>query len=272
MKERYLVFILIISFMIGCQDNVVENDLGYVEKFIVRSKLEAGKPISVYFGKTLPPNQPFDISKAFVSDVNARIVYKGRDYPLIHESNGNYKTKNDLAASNGETYELFAEWNGKSAYAITQVPFTTTFQGAKVIPDTTQPGDTTYYFEGFLTPRPGAVYGATWSIISNDNTFTEEDTVIVNLLREKDKDLKGFLLLQTRNISNELLSKYRDFLFIRIHAFDEQFYNYFITQDANNASTNIFSQAGVNLRWNVKGENALGMFIGKSDYIIRVSY
>ncbi|WKZ69141.1 MAG: DUF4249 family protein [Melioribacteraceae bacterium] len=272
MKNFYInriIFVFVLSFSIwSCSDQIVDNDLSFNEKVVVRSLLEAGKPIEVYFGKTFPPNSTFDPSKTFLEDVNVSIRNGSNIFPLEHIGDGIY-VNNNLIAVNGEEYSLNAVWHGDTIKAQTYIPFSTTFQKAQVQSEISAAGDSVFYLQGFLTPRENAVYGATWSVLDALDTVRIEDDVIPNLVREKDANLAGLLLIKTRSIPNNLVKQYRNSLFIRIHAFDEVFYNYFITQDANNASTNIFSQSGINLRWNVTG-NAIGLFIGKSDFIIKI--
>jgi len=264
-----IIFVLVISIAIySCSDQIVDNDLSFNEKVVVRSLLEAGKPIEVYFGKTFSPNTEFDPGKSFLEDVIVSIKNGSKTYSLEHVGDGIY-LNNNLTAINGEEYSLTAVWSGDTIKAQTYIPFSTTFQKAQLQSEISATGDSVFYLQGYLTPRENAVYGATWSVLNALDTIRVEDDVIPNLVREKDANLAGLLLIRTRAIPRNLVRQYRNSLFIRIHAFDEVFYNYFITQDANNASTNIFSQSGINLRWNVTG-NAIGLFIGKSDFIIKI--
>jgi hypothetical protein len=265
---KRIIFLFLIGILLSsCGDSIVNNDLGYKEHLVVRGILVAGEPITVYFGKSLPLQQTFDSANANLKNVFAYITHNLKNDTMYYTGNGIYKCKS-LIAQNGETYSLFANWNNSVVRSETSVPFTASFQNASL--DTViENNDTSFTVKGVLTPRPGAVYGATWSIISSNPSYVLEDSVISILAREKDKDLLGNLLIKTRKISIDLVRKWRSNLFIRVHAFDEQIYNFFITQDANNASNNIFGNSGVNLRWNVSGDG-IGMFIGKTDFIVRV--
>jgi hypothetical protein len=253
----------------NCDDQIVENDLGYNEKAVVRGLLEAGKPVKVYLGKTYPPNTTFTKEDGYLTDAEAFIINRGNQHPLEYQGEGIYSAGDEVVAVNGQEYELNFIWKGDTIKSKTHVPFSTTFQQARLIKEFDPDSNVTYHLEGFLVPRENAVYGATWMVIDQEDTLTIESEVIPNILREQDQNLDGLLLLRTENIPEELVENYRNSLFIRVHAFDEVFYNYFITQDANNASTNIFSQSGINLRWNVEG-NAIGLFLGKSDFVIKV--
>lgn len=266
-KNIIIIFIMLI-FISGCEQNVVENDLEFNEKLVVRALLEAGKPIEVYFARTLPLQDQYDTLKANLEDVVAVIIRRGVEHKLEHIKDGRYRA-GTLIAENGESYKLFVEWNGKVITAETRVPSSTTFQNGRVTLTIENETDSVYNIEGLLTPREGAVYGVTWSVFNAQHQFSFEDDVIPVLLREEDKDLQNRLLLRTREIPGEIIKQWRNSLFIRVHAFDEQFYNFFITQDANRATSNIFSQSGINLRWNVTGD-AIGMFIGKTDFIIKI--
>jgi hypothetical protein len=268
--KTLIKYLLMLSLMIlfSCEDAVVENNLTYQERLVVRGLLVAGNPITVSFEKTLPLDQPFDSTEAQLGDVTAYITHNNTVDTLQYLANGIYRTSS-MIAQNGEEYELHAEWNGKILTGDTRVPYTTTFQNGKIITAVNETGDTVHYVQGLLTPREGAVYGATWVILDPQSGYHIEDDVIPLLQRESDKDLNNRLTLKTRNIPDSLYYTWRNYFYIRVHAFDEAFYNFFLTQDANNASTNIFSQSGINLRWNVEGDG-IGMFIGKSDFYIKV--
>lgn len=264
---KYL-FISGLLFFYSCENAVVENDLIYEERLVVRGLLVAGNPIEVTFERTLPLDQPFDSTKAQLSDVTAYITHNDVIDTLQYTGAGKYRSS-AMIAQNGEGYKLSAEWNGKSLTGETSVPYTTTFQNGKIITEVNENGDTVHYIQGLLTPREGAVYGASWVILDPLSGFHLEDNVIPVLLRESDKDLNNRLTLKTRNIPDTLYAAWHNYFYIRVHAFDEEFYNFFVTQDANNASSNIFSQSGINLRWNVEGDG-IGMFIGESDYYVKV--
>jgi hypothetical protein len=266
MIKYSLIAVLFIFY--SCEDAVVDNDLTYQERLVVRGLLVAGNPIRVSFERTLPLDQPFDSTKAQLSDVTAYITHNEVVDTLQYIGNGNYRTSS-MIAQNGEEYKLNAEWNGKSLTGNTKVPFTTTFQNGRIMTGVNEEGDTVHYIQGLLTPRVGAVYGATWVILDPQSGYHIEDDVIPLLQRESDKDLNNRLTLKTRNIPDSLYTAWKNYFYIRVHAFDEAFYNFFLTQDANNAGTNIFSQSGINLRWNVEGDG-IGMFIGKTDFYIKV--
>jgi hypothetical protein len=269
MLMKSLIKILIITsiFFTSCEQEIVENDLSYQEKLVVRGILTAGDTIEVYFGRTLPPNIPFNPEEANLKNVSAYIKSESAIDTLVYKGNGIYRTT-EMIARNGEEFQLYAEWNNKSVYAETQVPFSTTFQNGRLLEENGSEG-TDYFIQGILEPRRGAVYGATWVIINAQSGFRLEDSVISVLQREEDKNLQNHLTIRSRNIPEELVRQWRSSFFIRVHAFDEEFYKFFLTQDANNATNNIFSQSGINLRWNVEGE-AIGMFIGKTDFLIKI--
>jgi hypothetical protein len=269
MNKLFMSAIYFIILLQGCkQESVVVNDLQFEEKLVVRSMLTAGQPIRVYFSKTVPVSGSYNPDDFIVKDVIASINNENNSYKLTYADSG-YYTYPGLNASNGETYSLKADWKGKQSTSQTIVPFSTQYQNAKLVTEVNGT-DTTYSLQCMLTPRTGAVYGVTWVIINADSVFRLEDTVIPELLREQDKNLLNLLILKTRNIPNELINKWRKSLFIRVHAFDAQYYNFFLTQNANTATTNVFNQSNISLRWNVKG-GGIGMFIGETNFIIKVN-
>lgn len=269
MKKLIIPIIYFVLLLQGCkQETTIVNDLQFEEKLVVRSILTSGQPIRVYFSKTVPITGSYNPDDFIVKDVIATIVNEDITYKLTYADSG-YYTSPGFIASNGETYNLTANWNGKQSTSQTTVPYSTQYQNAKFIANVNGT-DTTYFLQCLLTPRTGAVYGVTWVIINKDSVFRTEDTVIPELLREQDKNLQNLLILKTRNIPADLVNKWRNSFFIRVHAFDSQYYNFFLTQNSNSASTNVFNQSNVGLRWNVKG-GGIGMFIGETDFIIKVN-
>jgi hypothetical protein len=269
MKKIFIPLLYLVLLLEGCkQETTIVNDLQYEEKLVVRSILTAGQPVRVYFSKTVPISGSYNPDDFIVKDVKASIVNEDSTYNLAYTDSG-YYTSPGLVASNGETYNLTANWNGKQSTSQTTVSYSTQYQNAKLIADVSGT-DTTYSLQCLLTPSTGAVYGVTWLIINADSVFRLEDTVIPELLREQDKNLQNLLILKTRSIPTELVNKWRRSFFIRIHAFDSQYYNFFLTQNSNSASTNVFNQGNLGLRWNVKG-GGIGMFIGETDFIVKVN-
>lgn len=270
MIKKLLLFTVFTLLLIqGCKQEItVVNDLTYTEKLVVRALLIAGQPIKVYLTKTLPLSGSYNPDDFNVKDASASIVNENKKYSLTYSDSGYYISPG-LNASNGETYYLTTNWNGKQSTSQTTVPFSTQYQNASLMTEVNGT-DTTYFLQCMLTPGTGAVYGVTWVIINADSVFRLEDTVIPELMREQDKNLLNLLVLKTRNIPNDLITKWRRSLFIRVFAFDSQYYNFFLTQNANVATTNIFNQSNINLRWNVKGD-AIGMFIGETNFIIKVN-
>jgi hypothetical protein len=269
MKKIFIPLLYFVLLIQGCkQETIVDNDLQFVEKLVVRSMLTAGQPVRVYFSKTVPISGSYNPDDFIVKDVNASIVNEGIPYKLTYVDSG-YYTSPGLNASNGETYNLTADWNGTQSTSQTTVPYSTQYQNAKLIADVNGT-DTSYSLQCLLTPSTGAVYGVTWLIINADSVYRLEDTVIPELLREQDKNLQDLLVLKTRTIPNDLVNKWRSSFFIRVHAFDAQYYNFFLTQNSNSASTNVFNQSNVGLRWNVTG-GGIGMFIGETDFIVKVN-
>lgn len=269
MQKKILLLIVITSvYLTSCDDLTVENDLSYEEKMVVRSVVSAGKPIELFLARTTPPNSAYDTASSYINNAVVIVSSPTISDTLKYQGAGKYVSSR-MNARNGEEYTMNILSGEKRAVAETQVPFTTTFQAGRLLTRIEANGDTSYYIEGVLTPRPGAVYGVTWSIIDGLTSTVIEDTVLNQLNREQDKTLLGHLVVRTRTLPPALVKQYRNSLFIRVHAFDEKFYKFFITQDANNASTNIFSQSGTALRWNVSGD-AIGMFVGKSDFTVRI--
>ena len=72
----------------------------------------------------------------------------------------------------------------------------------------------------------------------------------------------GGVYVRTIDIPELYLTPYYSSrLYIRVYAYDEQYLDYFSTQNAHNPIENIFAQSGGNIIWNVQGD-AIGLFIG----------
>lgn len=260
MKKLFLIIITSI-FLISCESlEDVNQPIPYKEEFVTRGVLKAGKIFEgVSFTKTLPLYIEYKIELAELKNVIAYIKVDGiKVIPLNYIANGIYKPKTSLIPEAGKTYELFASWNGRDVYAKTLVPYEPEIREVKF----SSIGNEENFMTGKVTIRPGEIYGT--SVALYDNGVTEWESDNVHSLTTAASG--GLELIRTPKIPKDYYNSpsYRSILTMHIFAFDEQYFEYFKTQNANEPIKNAFSQGGGSIIWNVKG-NGIGMFIGMSD-------
>jgi hypothetical protein len=257
-----IIFAIALSFLLfSCEDvNIVENDLNYEEFIVIRSELKAAKFYEgVSITRTLPLSEGYDFSKAEINDANAFVkVNKVQVVPLHYTNNGIYKPLYDLPINPGNTYELFAEVNGKPVYSITRVPEIPTVKGASY-----QSGS---YLTAEVNAKPHEVYGAVWAIVNipEPPSLTGED--FFSIAPTVDIDYPIDVAVRTEDIPEEYRNEfYREKTYIKIYAFDLPYLDYFKTKFNNRVSEDSFTGSSGPVAWNVQGEKVIGLFIGSAE-------
>jgi Domain of unknown function (DUF4249) len=244
---------------LGCEEIVENPELPYVEKLVVGAILENGATeVVVYFSRTQPLSQSYVSENAELYNVVGRVVANGLSFPLEHIGQGIYSTSG-LTVQSGIEYELFAEWNGKRAYARTRVPYPVNVEAAKYA---CPPGQYTFCLESVVLPREHEVYGQTWEVQKSDGRI-ERGGVFGTVLRKLDAGPDGRIILS--DSYDHMPLGQGDIVYTRVHAFDEPYYDYFISNGdlVNGGEDDFFLSSGTFVNWNVTGD-AIGMFIGKT--------
>lgn len=253
-----LLMLLFISFALSsCEEvDVVENNTAFEEKIVVATTLKANTSFEgVVFIKTLPFNEEFNIKIAELKDVQVYLRQNGHKIiPLHYTFDGIYNSIYDVVPVPGDVFELFALYNGQSVYSITTIPKEPGIYSSIVTGDN--------FIEVFIYPNQNEVYGALW-VFSNDNNEVKSPDFF--RIYESKLITPGITLylrtdeipVQYRGVSSKLL--------LRVAAFDEQYIDYFQTRNNNQPVNDVFSQVGAPVKWNVYGDNVIGLFIGMAE-------
>lgn len=260
----FIIFALLGIFAIGCnQEAVVENDLPFHERLVIQSTLREQSSIIVNVSKTQPLTTSMsgkqDIENAIVVITSPALYYPDT---LLHTGGGNYVNCNTIAFTSVD-YSLKVSWGNKHCSASTRIPKIPVVTDAKLHIPTLALGDSTAYVTCLIKPETGFFYYASIVLDDEFSSFYWEDSLIGRAKKYTEVNEKGLLEIKSREIPLQLYRDWRYMVHVVIYAYDDQLYNYFLTQNANLASNSIFTSVGTNTRWNVHGDG-LGLFIGHS--------
>ncbi len=268
MKCIIKIFIFsVIFFFAGCENvSVVNPDINFKEYIVVRAELVADEDFTgVQFTRTQPLDQQYDSTTAAItSNVTAYMKINGvQVVPLHHFGNGIYMPIDRIRIQSGYTYELFADVNGVGVYSTTIVPEKPMVASAHFNPDTS--------FQANIYAIPGAVYGAAWEIYnSGTNNIIASAIDFKEIVQNSDKFNTSTIPVITMVIPNEYKSSnYFNQWYIRVYAYDPAYLPYFLTRNNNQPVSDVFSQGGDQIIWNVHGNGVIGLFIGvvAGDYV-----
>lgn len=250
--------IILIFFIISCEQPLEEEEFPYDLKLVIRGVIEPNKLINdIYIGRTLPVSLPYSEEFAIVKDAVGAILVDNVSYPLRHIAKGIYST-DSLFGERGKEYTLLLRWENKSAYATTKIPvignISAAYVSQKIIDD-----ENRYYLESTINPFSNEVYAATWALLNLSGVIVNEAKEFESVIKPMNNNIKVPTVPVPTNILNS-----GGPLAIKIYIFDSAYYDYYITQGSNLVSDAIFGQPGSNIRWNVMGDG-IGMFIGKAD-------
>jgi hypothetical protein len=250
--SRLLVLAL---FLVSCDESGL-NDFPYIERMVVAAVLDAGTD------SVLPVSEVYTPENSVLSGVTGRVMHGAEAFPLVQIVPGIYQAQG-LRVDAGETYELEAEWQGKSVRATTRVPFPPSVIASTADLDSTGDGRLT------LTTVVGAaspeVYGQTWS--TRGPSGSDSGGVFTSIQRFEDADANG-------NVSvsevYHLSVAPTDTLYAVVYAFDRSFYDWFISRGGNIPGYDdlLFRQVGGSVTWNVEGDG-IGMFLGRASSRVR---
>ena len=252
-------------FMVSCEESGLD-DFPYVERMVVGSVLDAGSDnVLLFFARTLPLSEPYDPQNAVLTGVTGHVMHGGTAYPLVQLVPGLYQAQG-LSIVSGETYELTAEWQGKRVSATTRVPFPPSVVSSTATIDSAATDRLT--LQSLVRVGASEVYGQTWSTTGsggaeNGGEFTE-------IGRASDADLNGEVLISE---SYSLTVAPGDTLFAVIHAFDQPFYDFFISRGGNVPGYDdlLFREIGGFVSWNVEGDG-IGIFLGRATTRTRAEF
>lgn len=262
--KRYEILLLIIAAVLisilGCeQTETLEPNSVYMEKTVVFADLKSDSLFSgVTFSRTLPLDTEYDIKKAELKDVTAYLKINGiQVIPLLYEKDGLYKPQKPLSIHSGFTYELFAACSGKNIYAATRIPEVPVVRRATMVQNK--------YIEAEISPKSNESYGAAWYITGvNKFTYSGLATDFFDVYEASGK-APAAVSLRTMDIPEEYrTTDYSNRTYLKVFSFDKGFYDYFKTRGNNLQVHNSFTQGGSQIKWNVYGEDVIGLFMGSA--------
>jgi hypothetical protein len=255
MSLKNILLITAFIFLTACEsEEILGPEATYEEYTVVQGVIEAGKYFpAVRFTKTLPLGVAYDIQKAELKNVTAYVVKNGvQVIPLIYTSEGLYKPLYDFYTEGGETYELFAESEGKYIYGRTLVPFEPEVSGASY-----HGGE--YYLTANVKTKADEVYCALWTVYANP-LGEAEDFYSVS---EPSPLPNNIIAVRTAALPETYRSPaYSESRFIQVFAFDISFRDYFYSRNSGGNINDPFIQGGGKIEWNMQGDKVIGMFIG----------
>ncbi|MGE5457434.1 MAG: DUF4249 family protein [Methanococcaceae archaeon] len=256
----WCVFLLVCS--MGCeQTQTLEPESEFKEKIVVFANLTEGVIFTgVTFTRTLPLNTVYDIKNAELINVTAYLKINGlRIIPLHYTKEGIYLPQNVLSISSGDTYELFATYNGQSIYSKTTIPGTPVVTNSSLIADK--------FIEASVIPKDNEVYGAVYIISGNTpGTVIASAPDFYEIIYPSKINRPPEIILRTVDIPEVYRTdSYKAKTYLRVKAFDKQYYDYYKTRSGNQQVNNSFTQGGGQVLWNVYGRNVIGLFIGSSE-------
>ena len=258
--KKYLIIVPLVFILLSCEKTqVVESDVSYQTFAVVSCELNSESLFTgVNFTKTLPIGTPYDIKAAELKDVLAYIRINGvQIIPLHYVSDGLYMPLYELYIQSGNTYELFAEWEGKVIYSSSKVPSPPEINNVNYNAGGKNLGAN-------IKAAPGEVYGAIWIIgngIEKASSFPNLSTPVPEAVN---------INVITSEIPDKYSgSDYNGMRNIQVFSYDKQYTAYFNSVKMNVPLGNAFLQNGGTTGWNVLGNNVIGMFIGVGKGTIR---
>jgi hypothetical protein len=150
---------------------------------------------------------------------------------------------------------LFAKVNGKSIYAYTYVPQIPRINNSAF--------HSNEYVNVYIASRPNECYGSGFFVSPSPLGYASKSTGFHSIVEAPSSNFNDIVLCRTQEIPTQFRTEiYRSVTYVQVYAFDKAFSSYFKTRGNNEPITNSFIQGGDPIAWNVKGENAIGLFIG----------
>lgn len=270
---RKILIIILALTILSCEEYVVVDDLPYVQTLVVQGIVQHNKNVdSIKITRTLPPLQVYSEDSALITDAEVRLDAGGRLYRLIYDAKTKAYRLEGLKGIKGIRYKLTVIWKNYKTEAATFIPDTTIVDSVyKVV----QKSEDKYFSHTIkvyarFKPRHNCVFLGGFYY----NTFLENPykSYPLSIYKSSDtaKDGKIHLPLfewSTNDLSdtNRLKNQY----FFYIDAYDEQFYDYYMSRHEGDPSDDIFGTRGRNIKGNVTG-NGFGIFYGKNETIVRL--
>lgn len=254
---KKLFSLIIIFAALACEEiGIIEDNVPYKELYVVDGQIKPNtlNPI-INFTKSIPIDDEFDISKAALSDVNAYIWSAQQGlYSLIDIGDGMYRA-NNLNVLPNSTYELYGEIEGNRIYGITKIPD---------YPDIVSVSIVNEHLICKVRAKKDEVYSCIYVVSTGGETgnprisIREEEFFTV----EGPANVNQVIEIKSGKVPKEYLNTSSGILGIEVYAWDKSYKEYFKTKDNNKVIEDVFSQGGGPIKWNISGENTIGLFLG----------
>ncbi len=265
-KIIYISALFAISlFFIQSCENVIDGQLPYQEKLVIKCILEEGKPTdNIFIVKNLPPMYTEYYNKDTPPDIIIKnavgyISDSEKSYPLEYVANTTYKAVG-LIPKEGVTYKLSVSWNGHTATGQTNVPAKPEI--ISVILKEAQ-HQQNYY---------GTIAEIKFKGLRNVSYIAET----YHITQEYDKSgyyNYGNAVMIRNNASSDtsivnavdIMDYYTNsYASINVLVFPPEFLDFYDSKySGGNSPDGIFSTSGINVKWNIKGDG-IGLFLGKN--------
>ena len=225
MKSSKIIYLSFFLILIACEsEEILGPEDTYEEFTVVQAEIIAGKYFpSVRFTKTLPLGIPYDINNAELKNVTAYLVKNEvQVIPLIYTSEGLYKPLYDFYVEEGETYELYAEYDKKFIYGKTIIPYSPEINSVYY-------NGAGYYLSAEIQAKLNEVYCALW-IVSENPPGMAEDFYSVTTPATTPYTTVG---VRTSSLLEQYRSPvYSNDRYIQVYSFDKSFRNYFYSRSS----------------------------------------
>lgn len=252
MKKTLLIILLL---LLGCEEEqTVEIELPIEDYYVVSSEVEAGSEfVDVKISKTVPISSDIGSANTIIDSAVVYILLNNvRVLPLqFNAETESYRNKEDLNIDAGSFLELFINIGGTEIYSFTSIPEEAITASPRL--------NGNNQIEISINSKKETVYGAIWWAKEADEPLKKAVT-FPELFKS---ELEEVLTVNTGIVNPDILrSPTLDSLYIQVISFDAQYLDYYNTKENNKPIEDVFSDGGGSVRWNVKGKNVIGMFVG----------
>lgn len=259
-KQTVLILSLL-TVIFSCEnEELVDVHFTHQEYTVVQAEIRRGEQFpGVRFTKTLPLGIPYDINLAELNNITAYLrIDSVQIIPLHYTEKGLYKPLYNFYVESEQVYELFAQRDETFIYARTIIP------NEPIVSEPEYNGND-FYLEAKVKSFENEVYAALWAI-SSVTMIKSED--FFNVSVPDNVSPISNVNVRTSPIPEEYRSSdYDGARFIQVFAFDKSFDAYFNSRTAAQDINDPLVQGGGSVKWNVQGDNTIGMFIGLADGI-----
>ncbi|MER3328488.1 MAG: DUF4249 family protein, partial [Candidatus Kapaibacterium sp.] len=250
----FIISLLIITALLSSCDGLeqtVDSDLPYVEKLIIQGQFGVNsRNLSVSVTKSLHPLEEPTLDKVTIKNADCKVYYKGKVMNLIHQGESIYVSEDILTIEEGVEYRLEVKWKDKFAYAATTIPKLPEIRSFQKKVISRWGYDESTYSLTIDSKDKGMI-----RVSQLDNGYGDYG---FHLIDKVDKEYEVYF---SESVYNE-----PDDISFQMIFYDIQYYPYYQTRYEGDSDGGIFSNGGLNMEGNVKGENVFGIWFGYNQF------